>query len=138
MSPWFQSPAPREDPAVAAVEEILDAATASGRHRQAPQCEGRLEVQHAVWLCACETMDDSPVWLIYDTADGGIGWQRLPDGSEPAAVVHAEHLSGGHPSPDGVLEWLRGDAPDPWSGWGPDFPEHAFVFEALRRKICLE
>jgi hypothetical protein len=29
---------------------------------RSPQRDGRLVGEHAVWLCACETMDDSPIW----------------------------------------------------------------------------
>jgi hypothetical protein len=127
-------PPPPEDPAVAAVEHILDAAAARTLTGP-PKREGRLVVEHAVWLCACESTEDAPTWLIYDTVADGIGWRRLGDGLEAADVVEANHLAGGHPSPEGVLAWLRGEAPDPWSGSGADFPEHDFVFEALRDKI---
>ena len=89
---------------------------------------------HAIWLCACETMDESPLWLTYTVGEDGIGWQRIPAGMDVSEVVEAEHLTGGHPAPEGVLEWLRGDWPDPWRGRG-DFPEDAFIYEELRRRI---
>lgn len=134
MSWLGRSRPPREDPSVALVEDILEAA-ACRTPGAAPQRDGRLVVHHAIWLCACETMDDSPVWLIYDVGEDGVGWQRLPDPKRPADVVEAELLTGGHPDPHGVLEWLRGDARDPWSGWQADFPEHSFVYEAMRKRI---
>jgi hypothetical protein len=50
-------------------------------------------------------------------------------------MLSRQFLTGGHPDPAGVLEWLRGDAPDPWSGWQADFPEDSFVYEAIRERI---
>jgi hypothetical protein len=49
-------------------------------------------------------------------------------------VVEAEHLTGGHPAPEGVLEWLRGDWPYPWRGRG-DYPEHSYIYEELWRRF---
>jgi hypothetical protein len=64
-----------------------------------------------------------------------IGWQRLPDRTKPADVVEAQFLTGGHPSPAGVLQWLRGEATDPWSGWRVDFPQDSFMDQAIRKRI---
>jgi hypothetical protein len=91
-------------------------------------------VSHAIWLCACETMQDSPIWLIYAVGEDGIGWQRLPGGMRERDVVDAEHLTGGHPTPESVLAWLRSDSPDRWPG-RRDFPEDAFIYEEIRRRI---
>jgi hypothetical protein len=121
---------PPEDPSVAPVEAILEA-TASRSIGEAPRRDGRLAVTHVIWLCACETMDESAVWLIYTVGEAGIGWQRIPAGMEVPEVVEAEHVTGGHPAP---REWLRGDSSDPWRGRG-NLPEDAFIFEELRRRI---
>ena len=108
MPSWFhfRSSPPPEDPAVAAVEEIVESA-ASRSGAEAPIRDGRLVVTHAIWLCACETLYASPVWLIYAVGENGIGWQRVPDGTAESDVVEAEHLTGGHPDPEAVLAWLR-------------------------------
>lgn len=125
---------PPEDPSVAPVEEILEAA-ASRSDQDVPRRDGRLFVSHAVWLCACETLDDSPLWLIYAVGDDGVGWQRIDDYRlDIADVVEADHLTGGHPAPDGVLAWLRGDQPNPSGGRG-DFPEDAFIYDELLRRF---
>ena len=124
---------PHEEPRVAAVEEMLEAA-ASRSGGEAPRRDGRLVVTHAVWLCACEDLNEPPEWLIYSVGEDGVGWQRIPDGTDESDVVEGEHLTGGHTSPEGVLEWLRGHWPDPWGGRG-DFPEHSFIYEELRRRI---
>src|SRR6478609_4890994 len=91
-----------DDPSVVPVEETLEAA-ASRSVEEAPRRDGRLVATHAVWLCACETMDESPIWLIYALGEDGIGWQRFPVGMDVSDVVEAEHLTGGHPSPESVL-----------------------------------
>lgn len=79
-------------------------------------------------------MDESPLWLIYAVGeDGGIGWQGIAQ-TDIADVVEAEHHTGCHPAPEGVLKWLRGDWPYPWRG-PADFPEHSFIYEELRRRI---
>lgn len=123
-----------EDPSVAPVEEILEAA-ASRSQGEVSRRDGRLLVTHAVWLCACETLDESPLWLIYAVGDDGVGWQRITeDRLDVSDVVDADHLTGGHPAPDAVLKWLRGDRTDPWSGRG-DFPEDAFIYEEILRRI---
>ncbi|MGH8893239.1 MAG: hypothetical protein ACRDWY_08040 [Actinomycetes bacterium] len=125
--------APPEDPSVASVEEILEAA-AFRTGGVATRRSGRLVVTHAIWLCACETLNGSPVWLIYAVGEDGIGWQRVPDWADVTEVVESEHLTGGHPAPEGVLEWLRGHRPEPWRGQG-DFPQDSFIYEELRRRI---
>jgi hypothetical protein len=127
-----RDPRPPEDPSVGAVEEILEAA-ATRSVGEASRRDGRLVVTHAIWLCACETLYASPVWLIYTVGEDGIGWQRVPDGTAESDVVEAEHLTGGHPDPEAVLEWLRGSWPTPWPGGG-DF-QHSFIYEELRRRI---
>ena len=116
-------------PSVPLVEELLDAAAAR-THDEPPQREGRLVVTHAVSLCACETLDDSVAWLIYAVGDESIGWQRLPARTYANDVVDAEHLTGDHPDPDGVLEWLRGERPYP-NGWRS--PDDLIYDELLRR-----
>lgn len=129
-----QCPPPSEDPTVALVERIFEeAAFRSGAERPLP--DERVAATHAIWLCACETMDDSPVWLIYATEDGGIGWRRLGE-SDLSAVVHATHLTGCHSDPSGVLKWLRGEWPYPWPGRGRgDFPDHPFIYDELGRRM---
>lgn len=125
---------PLEDPSVAPVEEILEAA-ASRSSEEVPRRDGRLVVTYAVWLCACETQDDSPTWLMYAVLDDGVGWRRIEDHRlDIPDVVEADHLTGGHPAPGGVLEWVRGDQPDPWRGRG-EFPEDDFIYEELLRRI---
>lgn len=124
---------PPADPSVAPAEIILEAC-ASRSVGEPSRRDGRLLVTHAVWLCACETMDGSPVWLVYAVGEEGVGWERIPAGMDVPDVVEAKHLTGGHPSPGGVLEWLRGDWPDPWRGGG-DVPEDAFIYEELQRRI---
>lgn len=124
---------PPEDPSVAPVEELLDAA-ASRSTEEAPRRDGRVVVTHAVWLCACETMYESPVWLVYAVGANGIGWQRVPDGTRESDVVEAEHLTGGHPAPEGVLEWLRGDLPEPWRGHGT-YAQQSFIYSELGRRM---
>ena len=56
---------------------------------------------------------------------------ELPD------VVGADHLTGAHPDPEGVLEWLRGNRPYPWRG-PADFPEDTFIYDELLRRIRTE
>jgi hypothetical protein len=112
------------------VEEILEAA-ASRTVEKPPHRDGRMLVTHAIWLCACETMDDSPLWLIYAVGEDGIGWRRLDDGQEPADVVEAQHLTGDHSPPWAVLEWLRGEAPD----FDIQFRGDSKIYAEIRRRI---
>jgi hypothetical protein len=116
---------PPEDPSVAPVELIFEAA-ASRSIEEPRRQDGRLVVTHAIWLCACETLDRSPVWLVYSVGADGIGRQRVPGGTRDADVVEAQHFTGCHPAPEGVLKWLRGDRPNPWPG-PTEFPEYAFI-----------
>ena len=122
-----------EDPNVVPVEEILEAA-ATRSVGEPPRRDGRLVVTHAVWLCACETTDESTIRLIYAVGEDGIGWQRIPVGMDVSDVVEAEHLTGGHPAPESVLAWLRRDWLDPWRGRGI-FPQDSFVYPEVRRRV---
>lgn len=100
-----------EDPSVAPVEAILDRVAVRVR----PDGSGpRLVVEHALWICPCISMDDAPVWLIFDSADGTLHWCRLPDGCRVDDVLDAQHLAGAHVEPEGVLGWLRGAQAHPW------------------------
>jgi len=99
---------PSEDPAVADVERLLTAAaTRSGGATDVP--DGRPAVATAMWVCACETELDAPTWLIYDTADGKVGWCRVPNGISPLDLVAAELCAGGHDAPESVHAWLQGE-----------------------------
>lgn len=125
-------PSPPEDPAVPLVERILE--TAAARNPvQEQQTVGRRVVTHALWICACYSMNDAPVWLIYDDTDqDGIAWCRLPDWAEEVGdLVDARLIAGGHTEPETVLLWLQGKVSDPWAG---DFGD-ADVLEELGRKI---
>lgn len=117
-------------PSVALVEELLNAAAARAVSKPL-QREGRLVVSHAVWLCACETLDESVAWLIYAVDDQDVGWRRLDAAQHAQDVVHAEHLTGDHPDPDAVLEWLRGDRPYP-NGWRSPGD---FIHDELLRRL---
>ena len=138
MPSWFhlRPPPLPEDPAVARVEETLDAA-ASHSAEAVPRRNGRPVVTHAVWLCACETENESPTWLIYAVGENGIGWQRVPDRTDVCDAVEAEHFTGCHPAPEAVLDWVRGEAPYPWPGHSDgDFPEHSYVYDEISRRLC--
>ncbi len=93
-------------PAVAPVERILAAASSAGAADDARP--GHDVAVHALWICACVTVDDAPTWLIHDTPDGRLVWCRVPDGAEPLERVDAHRSAGGHADPDAVLRWLRG------------------------------
>ncbi len=87
------------------------------RETMPPSPSGRsVPTTHALWICACVTMDDAPIWLIYEDLVHGVMWCRVPDGATVSDIVDAESIAGGHTDPDAVLEWLKGEAPDPWSG----------------------
>lgn len=133
VSRWFQLRAQpvREHPAVVRVERILSTA-ASRCSRPVPMCDGRPAATHALWICACVTFEDAPVWLIYDL-DDGIAWERVPGGVELFDLLDARHVAGGHADPADVLHWLQGDAPDPWAGG--DGCGDPVVAEEIRRKI---
>lgn len=109
-----------ENPSVAPAEALLDRVATRARLDGSGT---RPAAEHALWICACYSMDDAPTWLIYDEPDGSLRWCRIPDGSEATDVVDARFSAGGHADPGGVLAWLRGDAADPWvggDGWGDD------------------
>jgi hypothetical protein len=109
------APRPSEDdPAVPVVEQILSAAAARNPAKQ-QQVEGRRVATRALWICACETINDAPTWLIHDDADGiGIAWCRVPDGADVGDVVDARLIAGGHTDPGDVLLWLQGKASERW------------------------
>lgn len=119
-----------EDPSVAGVEAILRAAAPAV---QPGPRSARSQALHALWICACVTIDDAPTWLIYDTEDG-VSWCRVADGIEPLDLIDARLTAGGHAEPSRALFWLEGKAADPWgdlgSGWG-----EAAVLEQLLTKI---
>ena len=122
-----------KDPAVAAVEQILTSAVPAvsvadivGR--------GRIVADHALSICACVTIDDSPTWLIYDTPEGQLAWCRVPDRVEPVHLVDAALSAGGHADAAEVLSWLLGATTDPWSGGG-DGSSDPGVLDELRMKI---
>lgn len=101
---WRRGSMSHEDPSVAAVEAILgaDALTVQPRPRSAV----RPIASHALWICACVTVDDAPTWLIYDTEDG-VSWCRVADKMEPLDLVNARLTAGGHADPAQVLLWLE-------------------------------
>lgn len=110
-----------KDPSVAPAEAILDrvAARAAEWVPGAPCPRANL----ALWICACVSTLDAPLWLLYDRPDGALMWCRIPDGAEATDIVEARLTAGGHADPAGVLAWLRGDASDPWAGghgWGEE------------------
>lgn len=98
----MRDPIPPVDPHVADVEAILEA-VASRSTNTTQLRKRRPAAAHALWLCACETLDDAPVWLIYDSDDEGLGWCRVPDGAEVAGLVDSRRIAGAHTSPDEVL-----------------------------------
>jgi hypothetical protein len=121
MADWDESLTPREDPAVAIVEQMLDAAVARNPHPVRPH-HSRPVATDALSICACVSMDDAPSWLIYNYDDGGLAWCRVRALIDPFSLVDAESTAAGHADPQQVLLWLQGQAPDPWSaggsGWG--------------------
>ncbi|MBO0883394.1 MAG: hypothetical protein J2P17_24280 [Mycobacterium sp.] len=126
-------PPAREDPAVVLVEQILAAAAAAAGSVDILR-KGRLAVTQALWICACLTIDDSPRWLIYETPNGDLGWNRIPDGADPLDLVETRLIPGGHADPAEVLRWLQGIASDPWSGGGYGDGD-AGVLDELRTKV---
>lgn len=117
---------------MALVEEIFEAASARSA-TPAPAPEGRPTARHALWICACVTGDDAPMWLIYDTDEDGVAWCRVPDAVEPRDLVDAALIAGGHADPSSVLLWLLGQAPEPWAGGESDGDREAI--DALGRKV---
>ena len=134
MPSWFhfRSPRPREDPSVAAVEQMLDAA--SRQSVSSANAGAKVIATHALSICACVTADDAPTWLICDTADGALMWRRVPDRVEPLDLVDARFTAGGHADPAEVLRWLRGEESNPW-GSGGDGSGNSGVLEALRKRV---
>ncbi|MGL5827511.1 MAG: hypothetical protein ACRCYU_22305 [Nocardioides sp.] len=126
-------PPPENDPSVVAIEQILTVA-ASREFESAVPPESKDVVVHALWICACVTAWDAPTWLIYDTASGAIGWRRVPDGIDTLGLVHGRHSAGGHADPEAVLDWLQGDATNPW-GMGGSGDGDSNVLPELLRKI---
>jgi hypothetical protein len=94
-------------------------------------------VEYAVWLCACETMDDSPQWLIYSVGEHEIGWERLDHRQDVTDVVDATYLTGGHPSPRAVLRWLRDDSPSqtPYFADHDDRQMTPAIYAELQRRV---
>lgn len=126
---------PPEDPAVAVVESILEAA--ASRHPAPTESgEGIPVAPHALWICACVTMDDAPTWLIYDTDEGGVAWCRVPNKVELVDLVDARLTAGGHADPAEVLLWIQGKTSEPW-GSGGNGGGDVGVLEELGRKIRL-
>lgn len=118
---------------MAAVERIL-ARSAAAEPLNDPVPKDRVAANHALWICACVTVDESPTWLIYDTPEGGVAWRGVPDGVEPLHLVDAAHTAGGHADPAEVLSWLSGEAQDPWSEGGAGSGDPA-VLRKLRMAI---
>lgn len=102
-----------EEADIARVEEILDAAVARNPRPTGARSDTKPLATRAVWLCAC-TSEDGPFWLIYQTPDDEIAWQRVPSRVDMHDLVSASRWAGGHVSPDEVRLWLEG-ADDPWS-----------------------
>ncbi len=122
-----------EDPAVALVEQMFESAAARNPVTGQPSRD-RPAATHALWICACITIDDAPTWLLYDTDEDGIAWCRVPDGLEPLDLVEARLSGGGHADPGEVLLWLQGKRSEPWgAGGGGD--ADAGVLEEFVRKI---
>jgi hypothetical protein len=124
----------REDPSVGRVEAILRE-SAARTIDVPPRRNGRLVVEHAVWLCACETMDGFASWLIYSVGADGVGWQRLDHRQDVADVVDATHRAGGHPSPRAVLRWLRDDPPDQAPYFADDRESVHLLYAELQRRV---
>lgn len=125
--------APRTDnPSRAPIEALLREIAAGTTDR--PVRRGDLILTtHAVVLCACETFDDSDTWVVHAVGDDGVGWVRLPEGSQVEDEVVAEHVACHHPAPEGVLDWLLGDDPDPWRSQSD--PAGQAVFAEIHRRI---
>lgn len=116
---------------MAQVEAILDGA-ATQLAATAPSHGSRPIATHALWICACVTVEDAPTWMIYEDSDGGLVWRRIPDGVEASEVVDAQFSAGGHADPGAVLDWLQGRATDPWAG-GDGWDEDGVLRELLRK-----
>lgn len=124
-------PRQQEHPSVSVVEQILAVAVSKSGGNM-PLRDGKAIVDRAVWLCACETLDDAPTWLIYDITDGKVDWCRVPDGIDVEHFVDAPLITGAHTAPEYVLSWLQGDES---STAAEDWPFDGEVIEDLGRKI---
>ena len=113
---------------MAGVEAILEA-VAPRMARPTQFGKRRPGAAYALWLCACETLDDAPVWLIYESEEEGLVWCRVPDGAEISDLVDSRRIAGAHTDPAEVLQWLEGELAAP-GDWGD-----AVVIETLGRKI---
>lgn len=115
-----QAPDYPEDPAVAEVEAILEERT-DGEYVPAAR-DRPLRVESLFWICACITLDDSPIWIIFQATGHGLHWCRVPDEEGFSSYADSKAMMGGHADPRSVLNWLTGDEPDPWArggeGWG--------------------
>ena len=128
-----QTPSPPEHPAVGLVEVLLSRAAT---FRETTPSSGRglpVSTTHAVWICPCVAMDDAPTWLVYEDVDHEVMWCRVPDGADVWDVIDAKSMSGGHADPAAVLEWLEGDASDPWAGG--DGRDDGGLLARLARKL---
>ena len=128
-----KSPSPPEDRAVAPVEALLGRSAIFREVTQPGLRNGPVPTAHALWVCACVTMDEAPTWLVYEDKDSGTVWCRVPDGADIDDVVDAELIAGDHADPGDVLDWLEGKAPDPWAGGGEG--DRAQVLERFNRAL---
>ena len=118
---------------MAPVEHILGR-VATRRDATAPPHGNRPKARHALLICACVTLEDAPIWLIYDDRDdGALVWGRVPPVDEVSDLVDAQFSAGGHADPSDVLAWLEGVLPYPWMPGGGG--GHSAVLTELGRKI---
>lgn len=121
-----------EHPDVAPIEQILASATARADGSFVMR-GGRVIADRAVWLCACVHLEDcieTPTWLIYDTAGGAFGWQRMT-ADDVAHVIDTELVTGDHVSPESLLSWLEGREAQWWPG--RDDADRAVIADLGRR-----
>jgi hypothetical protein len=106
-----------EHPDVAAIEQMLTAAAERSPATVSTR-SGKVVADRAVWFCACSTDAgmDAPTWLIYETADGNLGWRRIPLGLDVPDLVEAAEMAGDHVEPEAVLGWLEGADERVWPG----------------------
>jgi len=109
---------PPKDLAVAPVEALFNRTATYREFTHPMQSNEPLATTHALWICACVTMDDAPIWLVYEDGDQGMVWCRVPDRVDISDGVDADVIAGGHADPGQVLAWLQGEASDPWAGGG--------------------
>lgn len=98
---------PVEHPAVPVIEHIL---TSAAVRTVAPVATAGdpVMVDCALSLCGCVSFEEAPIWLIYSTADGRVGWRRIDPELQLADVVEATVLTGNHVDPSDLLRWLHG------------------------------